>query len=1041
MKKRFCSVRSLAVCSLLTLGLQMSFADKAPSYQQQAERNLGMVTGVIKDSHGEIVIGATVKAKGTNNIVVTDIEGKFQLSNIGANDILVVTYIGYDDEEIKVKGRKNITVVLNESANQLSDVVVVGYGTMSKAKVTSSISQVNQEQIADIPVASFEQAIAGMMPGVQISQQSGAPGSGATMKIRGSSSITAGTNPLIVIDGFPTTSDDMSNLNVDDIESIDVLKDASSAAIYGSRGANGVVVITTKKGKQGKAKVGLKAYFGWQSVAQKVDLMDAYEFADFVKVARDNLYFDTNGGSPDDPNDKRPKKSRIPEYLLPYINREPGLINTNWQDEIFRNGPIQSYDVSLSGGSDRFTYYTSIGYINQEGIIAGSDFERISGRINLMGKFNKHISVDVEMNPSYSVKNRVSENNHKNDGIILTAMLANPCARVYNDDGALAFGETLKIGMDNGQAAVENPLALAKSIKDKQKTFSFLGNANLNIRIIDNLNFKSHFGLQYSTYDEDYFRPSYLGKYNAAAPQKSMGQYWGGTTVDWVNENTLTYKLDLGDHFIDMLIGQSSQRNDYASRGMVASDFPSDNITNLSAGIVSEGYTKSTTWTLMSLFARVNYSYKNRYLLTASIRRDGSSRFGKDNRYGTFPSVSVGWRVTEENWMKEQKAISDLKLRASLGKTGNFQISNYGAHALMRTANYSYGGILGNGLTPYSAPNPNIGWEKTSQFNVGFDIAFLNNRLQLLADYYRSTTDGILLDVPVPAISGYTTSLQNLGKVRSNGFEFSIKGDIGNKFKWNPSLNFSTNRTKVLQLGPDQNQILSNVCLTEVGYEIGRYYVYNVLGVFTSEEELAAYPHLSTSKVGSYKYEDVNGDKVINDDDRKAVGSYAPDFTVGFHNSFSYANFDLGIMMNWVQGVEVYNQAKSFTLNEQGWSTPSRELIGNFYTEENPDAKYARPLPTPTDKLYENSSLMVEDGSYLRITDITLGYNFPKKLISGLNLSSLRLYFSAHNPFTFTKYSGYNPEVSNYSNPLTPGIDYGTYPVSKSFVFGLNVKF
>ena len=480
---------------------------------------------------------------------------------------------------------------------------------------------------------------------------------------------------------------------------------------------------------------------------------------------------------------------------------------------------------------------------------------------------------------------------------------------------------------------------------------------------------------------------------------------------------------------------------------MVASDFPNDNITTLNAGIVNSGYTDKSTWTLFSYFARVNYSYKNKYLLAASIRRDGSSRFGKNNKYGTFPSISIGWRIIEEEWMKKLDILSDLKLRASVGGTGNFQISNYSSYSLLNPANYLYSNVVVNGLAPSTAPNPNISWEKTTQWNVGLDVGLFNNRLTFAVDYYKSTTDGLLLNVPVPAASGFTTSLQNIGKVNNKGVELSIKADIGNDdFMWSPSLNFSKNKSKVIRLGPGQTQILQDNSLTKVGGEVGSYYVYNVIGIYKSEEDLNKYPHLSTSKVGSYIYEDISGpdgkpDGKITDADRKVMGNYMPDFTMGFYNSFSFKNFDLSFMIQWVQGVDIFNKSNAFLLNEEGWGTGAKKLYNNWFSENNLTAKYARPLVSPTDKLYESSNYMLEDGSYLRFNNITLGYRLPKKILNKMNVGDLRFYVTAHNPFTITSYSGYNPEVSMSSNPLTPGIDYGGYPVNKSIVFGINVNF
>ena len=1002
------------------------------------------ITGKIVDDKGEPIIGATVVVKGTTNGAITDIDGNFSLSEVPSDATVVMSYIGYQSYETPVKGKNTFAVTLLEDAKQLDEVVVVGYGTQSKARVTGSITSLKTDQIKDMPVVSFEQAIAGQMPGVQIMQQSGAPGSGASMKIRGSSSITAGTDPLIVIDGFPMSSDDMTSLNPDDIESIDVLKDASSSAIYGSRGANGVVVITTKKGKEGKPKISAKAYYGIQSVAKKVDMMDAYEYANFVTTSRNNYWVDLNPGvnKPSDPNSARPSKAQIPDYLVPYLNNEAGLINTDWQNEIFRTAAIQQYDLSVSGGTDKVSYYTSISYSNQDGVIENSGFKRISARSNLSVKLNKHISFDFDIAPSYSVKNKVSESNHKQDGVVLMTMIANPAAAAYNEDGSLKYGDQIEKGQAWGTAAFESPLATALKIKDDQKTFNILSNINLNVKILKNLNFKSRFGIQYNKSEEDYFRPSYLAGYNSKAPSKATGKYWSYTTSNWVTENTLNYKLDLGNHYIELLAGVSAQKEDYGTVNMVASDFPDDNITTLNAGLVNSGYTENTTWTLFSYFARVNYSFKNKYLIAASFRRDGSSRFGKDNKYGTFPSVSVGWRVTEENWMKNQKIFSDLKLRVSYGGTGNFQIPNYSSYSLLNSANYLYSNVIANGLTPATAPNPNIGWEKTTQWNIGLDMGFFNNRLTLGIDYYKSVTDGLLLDVPVLAASGFTTSLQNIGKVNNKGIELSVKADVGNNdFNWRPSFNFSKNKSKVLKLGPNQEQILQGNNLTKVGGEIGSFYVYNILGVYKSEEDLKKYPHLNTAKIGSDIYEDVNDDKKITDADRKIVGNYMPDFTVGFHNSFTYKGFDLSFMIQWVQGVDIFNKQNAFLLNEEGWGIGAKKLYNNWFSEDNLNAKYARPLVSPTDKLYESSNYMIEDGSYLRFTNITLGYRVPKKVLGKINVSDLRFYITAYNPFTITKYSGYNPEVSSAIDPLTPGIDYGGYPVNKSIVFGINVNF
>ena len=1032
-----------------TLQNKMILISKRKAVAQSADASKNL-TGKVVDAKGEPIIGATVVVKGTANGGITDVDGHFSLSGVPVNGTVTVSYIGYQDYHASVKGKNTLAVTLLEDAKQLDEVVVIGYGTLSKARVTGSIASLSSKQIEDMPVTSFEQAIAGQMPGVQVMQQSGTPGSGSSIKIRGVSSITAGTSPLIVIDGYPITADNTATLlNPEDIETIQVLKDASSAAIYGSRGANGVIVVTTKMGKEGKTNVNAKAYFGVQTVANKIDMMDGYEYANFIATARNNYWVDLNPGvnKVTDDNSVRVKKARIPDYIVPYLNGESGLTNTDWQDEVFQTAAIQQYDISVSGGNKKLSHYTSASFIKQDGVIKNSDFQRFSARSNIQAKINSRVSLDLSLAPSYSSSSKISEKNHKQDGLVLLMAIANPLARAYNDDGSIMYGDQIALGNAWGTSIIESPLAIAKSVKDDISQFRMLGNANLSVKILDGFKFKSHFGAEYSNVREDYFRPSYLGDYNIKAPTLAKGKYWNSQTTNWITENTLNYDRDFGKHHLDVLVGVSAQKQKTMVASMNAANYPNDNVTTLNAGVVNEGSTTESVWTLVSYFGRINYNYQNKYLLNASIRWDGSSRFGKNNRYGCFPAVSLGWRMKEENWLKDVDALSDLKLRVSYGKTGNFQIDDYGSYSLLQSNNYIFNGVVVNGLAPSTSPNPDISWEKTDQWNAGIDIAFLKNQLSFSADYYNSTTDGLLLDVPVPAASGFSSSLQNIGKLQNNGIEFALKGDFDfNGFKWEPSLNFSLNRNKVKALGPNQEQIISSDNITKIGEPIGNFYGYNILGVYKSQEDLDKYPHLSTAKIGTYIYEDISGadgapDGKITDADRKILGNYNPDYTIGFYNSFNYKNFDLSFMVQCVQGVEIFNSAKVFLLNAEGWGNGTKDFYNNFFSEANPNGKYARPSVSTSDKLYEHSSYMVEDGSFIRFKNITLGYSFPKTLITKAGIRGLRIYVTAQNPFTITNYSGYNPEVSSNSDPLTPGVDYGAYPTNKTIAFGLNVNF
>jgi len=1024
--------------------------EKTVSETPQKGERLITISGIIVDEKGEMIIGASIAVQGTTLGTITNADGEYSLANVPENSQITISFIGYQSISLPANAKALGKIVMKEDNELLDEVVVVGYGTQSKARVTGSIASLKKEQIKDMPVTSFEQAIAGQMPGVQVMQQSGTPGSGSSIKVRGASSITAGTNPLIVIDGFPmTTSNTATLLNPEDIESIEVLKDASSAAIYGSRGANGVIVVTTQKGKEGKTNINAKAYFGVQKVSHKIEMMDAYEYANFMTTARNNYWVDLNPGvnKPTDDNNTRVKKARIPDYIVPYLNGETGLINTDWQDEIFQTAAMQQYDISVSGGNQKLSHYTSASFVSQDGIIKNSGFQRFSARSNIQAVINKRVTFDLSLAPSYSKTRQISEKNHKQDGLVLLTTIANPAARAYDEDGSIMYGNQIELGNAWGTSVIESPLAIAKSIKDNLHQFRMIGNANISVNILEGLNFKTHFGMEYSNQREDYFRPSYLGNYNTQAPTQATGKYWNAQTTNWVNENTLNYKKDFGKHHFDVLLGLSAQKQNYLVASMEAANYPNDNVTTLNAGIVNTGTTTESVWTLLSYFGRINYFFQNKYLLNFSIRWDGSSRFGKNNKYGCFPAVSLGWRVKEENWLKNVDMLSDLKLRVSYGKTGNFQINDYGSYSLLQANNYILNGVLVNGLAPATSPNPNISWEKTDQWNAGFDIAFFSNQLSFSADFYHSVTDGLLLDVPVPAASGFTSSLQNIGKLQNRGFELSLKGDFDfSGFKWAPAFNFSLNRNEVKGLGPNQEQIIDGNHITMIGEPIGNFYGYRILGVYKSQEDLDKYPHLNTAKIGTYIYEDISGpngvpDGEITDADRTILGNYNPDYTIGFFNSFSYKNFDLSFMIQCVQGLEIFNSARSFLLNGEGWGNGAKDLYKNYFSETNPNGKYARPSVATADKLYEKSSYMVEDGSFIRFNNITLGYNFSKTFIAKVGLKGLRVYVTAQNPFTITKYSGYNPEVSTNSNALTPGIDYGAYPTNKSIAFGLNVNF
>ena len=587
--------------------------EKTVSETPQKGERLITISGIIVDEKGEMIIGASIAVQGTTLGTITNADGEYSLANVPENSQITISFIGYQSISLPANAKALGKIVMKEDNELLDEVVVVGYGTQSKARVTGSIASLKKEQIKDMPVTSFEQAIAGQMPGVQVMQQSGTPGSGSSIKVRGASSITAGTNPLIVIDGFPmTTSNTATLLNPEDIESIEVLKDASSAAIYGSRGANGVIVVTTKKGKEGKTNINAKAYFGVQKVSHKIEMMDAYEYANFMTTARNNYWVDLNPGvnKPTDDNNTRVKKARIPDYIVPYLNGETGLINTDWQDEIFQTAAMQQYDISVSGGNQKLSHYTSASFVSQDGIIKNSGFQRFSARSNIQAVINKRVTFDLSLAPSYSKTRQISEKNHKQDGLVLLTTIANPAARAYDEDGSIMYGNQIELGNAWGTSVIESPLAIAKSIKDNLHQFRMIGNANISVNILEGLNFKTHFGMEYSNQREDYFRPSYLGNYNTQAPTQATGKYWNAQTTNWVNENTLNYKKDFGKHHFDVLLGLSAQKQNYLVASMEAANYPNDNVTTLNAGIVNTGTTTESVWTLLSYNTSVNFYRK-----------------------------------------------------------------------------------------------------------------------------------------------------------------------------------------------------------------------------------------------------------------------------------------------------------------------------------------------------------------------------------------------------------------------------------------------
>lgn len=1041
--------------------------EKASTAVQQGNTNNQGISGVVMDEKQQPVIGASVMVEGSKAGSITDVDGKFHISGVQSGT-LKVTCIGYQPVEVVYTGTP-VTITLKDNAKSLNELVVIGYGTQSRAKVTGAISNIKGDKlVGDLAVSGFDQALASKMPGVNISQTIGAPGAGTSIKIRGNNSINYGGHPLIVVDGLPLSNssfdetlqgkstledfqssypiDPLSSINPSDIESIDVLKDAASTAIYGSRGSNGVIMITTKKGKTGKPVVNFNMYGGVQKLTKKVDVMDAYELANYTKKARDLAWVAVGGNASDPLNIRKGANYIYPDYMIPYIEGKQGLTNTDWQDAIYRTAPEQNYNINVSGGSDNIRYYVSGNFMNQQGIIINSGMKRYSLRTNLTADITKRLKLGLHLNAAQTDNNLVqSEGNWYKDGIVITALMYEPNLPVYNKDGSLATNlmiDQKKLGQNI--AGIQNPVALAEMETNKLQNRSFIGSADLEYTIIDGLKVKTSFGVESMGLHRQFYRPKSLSNNAEFAPTNiyNYGLDSRASIFNWISETNIIYDAHFGEHSLNVL-GDFSAQKETTSQSMIEGhNFPNDNITTLNAAAVTTGTTYEQASAMASFLGRVMYSYASRYMLTASLRYDGSSRFAENNKWGWFPSVSGAWNISEENFYPRNAFVSNLKLRASYGLTGNAEIPYYGGTPVLSSYNYTFGNAssrnIALGFAPSNAPNKDLSWESTATVNLGIDASLWNNNIQISLDAYQSTTKDLLMNVTIPASSGLTSALQNVGKIRNRGLEMliSTSQQISKDWKLDLSLAMSANQNKVLALAGGQQQILFASGLSDpsfivkVGEPIGSFYGYKVLGVFKSQQQFDSTPHLENASqgVGDFIYADTNHDGKVNEDDRVILGNANPDFTWGFNGTLTWKNLDFGFGIEGKHGQQVFNAMHRYLAEAWG-----NDLA--VYLDEN---KAPRPVWGVGSKSHTRpSSWHVENASFVRIRSLSLGYTFNHLPF----LQKMRVYIAATNPFTFTDYSGYNPEVSYGSSAITAGEDFGNYPVAKTFVAGLSVTF
>lgn len=984
------------------------------------------IKGLVQDGDGQSIPGATIVIKGTSEFVITDAKGEFAITSKRELPFsLLVSSIGFKQQEIQVyEVSDEPTEVTLQTDNLLDEVVVVGYGTQKRSDLTGSISSVSSSVLKQ-PISSVDRALQGAVAGVQVTQTSGQPGGGTSIRIRGGSSIQGGNEPLYVIDGFPvyntsTTAgvssgaeiNPLSSLNPSDIESIDILKDASATAIYGSRGANGVVIITTKKGKADHNTITYDASVGVQSVIKKVDVLNAKQFA---SLRNDALY------------DTKPSDGRY-QYLTPEEINALGE-GTDWQDEAFRDASVQNHQLTLTGGTQKTRYAVSGNYFNQDGIIRNTDFERYSGRINLDIQATERLKFGTALTASKSKAN-VAPN-----GIVLALLTMPPTATIYDEDGKY----TLRNPFEN---IFSNPIASLNEQTNTSSTSRFLGTAFGEYTILEGLELKVLFGTDINTVRENVYIPTNIYEGSISGGTASVGQ---ANSSSWLNENTLSYSRAFGKHNVNAVVGFTQQEYTRDVLRAGATKFVTNYIeyNSLQSGSTPAiPYSDNTRWGLLSYLGRVNYSYDDRYFITASVRVDGSSRFGKNNKWGSFPSAAVSWKLTNENFFRSfPEAISDLKIRASFGATGNQEIGQYQSLSTLNSVTYIIGGKIVNGFTPSRISNADLGWETTYQFDGGLDIGLFRNKVGFTIDAYHKRTEDLLLSVEIPWTSGQNTALQNYGSVINRGLEIGLNTtNLETNVIWKTNLNISLNRNEVASIGDGSDFYLSGNYIVKVGQPLGTFYGTVTDGILQSGEadSKGALTGNATPKAGDRLYKDISGDgKFTTALDRTIIGNTQPDYILGITNTFAWKGFDLSILFQGVFGNQILNANKQTLELFNGQQNASTAALDRW-TPENPSATTPRakldPAPVFSDRY-------VEDGSFLRLKNLTLGYTLPASITGRARLSNVRIYLIAQNLLTWTEYTGFDPEVTSGNNTVQQGTDSGIYPVSRTISGGLSLTF
>ncbi|MFS4456139.1 SusC/RagA family TonB-linked outer membrane protein [Maribacter sp. 2304DJ31-5] len=990
------------------------------------------VSGTVTDADGNPLPGASIVEKGTNNGTTTDFDGNFSISVSSGDAVLIVSYIGFEIKEVPVNNQSQISVQLTEKGTSLDEVVVVGYGTTTRRQNTGSISSISAEEIGALPINTFEQAIAGRASGVLVQQNSGAPGGSVSVRIRGVGT-PGNSEPLYVIDGIILNNDNtggtsniLSTINPNDIESIDILKDAASASIYGARAANGVVLITTKSGKLGKTKLNLDYYVGVQNRWNEVDVLSGPEYASYVN--------ELTGANTLDPNQ---------------------VVNSDWQDALYQSAVVSNLNIGLNGGNENSTYSLSAGYFDQEGIILGSDFERISVRANSKHNLRDWLRIGNSFSVSRSERNGVSEN-AINNGVLGIALQYSPVIPVFDADGNFGGPGDVPGGVSNSPRA--NPLALAELSTNETQTLRALGNLYFEVDPFPGLTYRLNLANDFIYNGNNSFVPNFTTGTNNVGPNPRASRF-DQSSNSWIIENTLQYNFDLDSkHYFKLLAGATRQGFKQESQLSNTTTILDDNLIYLNAQDQVVGNSFAEEWGIQSYFGRLNYNYDGKYLFSASVRHDGSSRFAPNERFGTFPSVSAGWIVSSESFLEDSKTLSFLKLKGSWGVLGNDQIPLYSFVSQVGNVAYVFGDGAQGGTIPNTLANTDLTWEETTQFDLGIETEFFDGKLNFSLEYYNRNTEDILLRSPLPLFSGIPSSgtpFINAGEVNNNGIEVQVgyredKGD----FKWSLSGNLTTINNEVTSLnnGQELTATAENIFVSKFseGQQVGAFFGYQTDGIFQTAQEVTSYTSSNGTVIqpnaqpGDFRYKDLNDDGTISADDQTFIGNPVPKFVYGISGSASYKNFDFSILLQGVEDVDVFNQ-NMFILGDLTFVDANHysDIYNNRWTGPGTSNTVPAANLSSVNNNTRVSDYYVFDSSYLRLKNVSVGYTIPAKVTDKWGIERFRIYISGQNLLTFTGYDlGQDPEIgADGQNPLLQGYDAGRYPLARVIQTGLSFNF